>query len=68
MIKSPFDDPGATYRILMNSDRQYSLWPSFAAVPAGWNVVHEADGRDACLKHIADSGADMQQHSAEQIS
>ena len=32
---------------------------SFAEVPTTWHVVHKKDGRDACLKYIADSWADM---------
>jgi MbtH protein len=65
MIKNPFEDPDATYRVLTNDEGQYSLWPSFAAVPAGWYVVYEEDSRDACLEHIAISWTDMRPNSVK---
>ncbi len=59
MTSGPFEDPDAHYRVLVNGDGQYSLWPSFAAVPAGWQVVYALGSREACLKHIADTWTDM---------
>jgi MbtH protein len=65
MSTNPFEDPGTTYRVLNNDEGQHSLWPSFAAVPIGWHVVHEEDSRGACLEHIVDNWTDMQPNSVK---
>ncbi|KSW23742.1 MbtH family protein [Cellulomonas sp. B6] len=36
MSTNPFDDEDGTFHVLVNDAGQYSLWPDFAAVPAGW--------------------------------
>lgn len=41
-ICNPFDDPNLHCVILVNSHRQYSVWPQFAPIPAGWYLVAEA--------------------------
>lgn len=33
---NPFDDPDATFLVLVNDEGQHSLWPAFADVPDGW--------------------------------
>jgi MbtH protein len=67
MTKNPLEDPDAPYRVLINDEGQHPLWPSFVAVPAGWNIVYE-DSRDACLKHIASSWTDMRPNSVKVCS
>jgi MbtH protein len=52
MRGNPFELAKASYRVLLNSQGQYSLWPAFATVPAGWRVVCEERGREACLSLI----------------
>lgn len=32
---NPFDDDRLAFLVLVNEQQQYSLWPEFAAVPAG---------------------------------
>ena len=31
-----FDCEDATFKVLVNAQEQYSLWPDYKAVPAGW--------------------------------
>jgi MbtH protein len=67
-MANPFEDPEASYLVLVNDEGQHSLWPSFAQVPAGWNAVRGPDGRDACLAHIEENWTDMRPRSlAEQM-
>jgi uncharacterized protein YbdZ (MbtH family) len=40
MSMNPFDDEHGTFYSLINGEGQYSLWPTFADVPAGWTVAH----------------------------
>jgi MbtH protein len=49
---NPFDDDAGTFLALVNDEGQYSLWPAFAAVPAGWKVSLDAASREECLAHI----------------
>ncbi len=43
---NPFDEPDATFRVLVNDEGQHSLWPAFAEIPDGWTVAHDEDGRE----------------------
>ena len=40
-MTNPFENDNYTYKVLINEEGQYSLWPVFLDVPIGWNVVHE---------------------------
>ncbi|MFE2448967.1 MbtH family protein [Streptomyces sp. NPDC059426] len=62
-MSNPFDDADAMYLVLVNDEGQYSLWPVFADVPAGWTGVHGPDGRQACLDHINENWTDMRPKS-----
>jgi MbtH protein len=62
-MSNPFEDPDATYLALVNDEGQYSLWPEFAEVPAGWAVAHGPAGRQACLDHITEHWTDMRPQS-----
>jgi uncharacterized protein YbdZ (MbtH family) len=61
-MTNPFEDPDAEYLVLVNEEKQYSLWPTFAEVPAGWTTVLTGD-RDSCVEHINSSWTDMRPHS-----
>jgi MbtH protein len=62
-VSNPFENPEGTYVALVNDEGQYSLWPQFAEVPAGWAVVHGPAERQACLDHINDRWTDMRPKS-----
>jgi MbtH protein len=62
-MTNPFDDEDGRFLVLRNDEGQYSLWPSFIDVPAGWQVVHEEDSRAACLQYIEDNWTDMRPNS-----
>ncbi|MCZ8519578.1 MULTISPECIES: MbtH family protein [Paenibacillus] len=58
-MSNPFESADDTYVVLMNELGQYSLWPSFALVPAGWTQVFGQASREACLSHIETRWTDM---------
>jgi len=62
-MTNPFEDNDGTYLALVNDEGQYSLWPAFAEVPAGWAVAHAQDSREACLSHINQHWTDMRPQS-----
>lgn len=49
---NPFDDSEGTFLVLVNDEQQHSLWPEFAAVPPGWDVVLEASTRAVALAYV----------------
>lgn len=62
-MDSPFEDPQASYLVLVNSEFQHSLWRSSIAVPAGWQPVHGPDTRQACLAYVEENWTDMRPRS-----
>lgn len=59
MSENPFDDEQGTFVALVNSEGQYSLWPTFAAVPAGWTASYGPADRASCLAHIEQVWTDL---------
>ena len=59
MSTNPFDDENGIFYALINNEGQYSLWPTFADVPAGWAIVHGAQTRRSCLDYIEEHWRDM---------
>ncbi|MET8042600.1 MbtH family protein [Micromonospora sp. NPDC005215] len=62
-MTNPFEDPEGTYHVLINDEGQYSLWPSFVEVPAGWSVALRETDRQSCLDHIDENWTDMRPKS-----
>ncbi|MFD6096654.1 MbtH family protein [Nocardiopsis flavescens] len=58
-MTNPFEDDGARFQVLVNAEGQHSLWPVFAAVPAGWTVAKEEDSRQACLEYVERNWTDI---------
>lgn len=60
---NPFENPEGRFAVLLNDEGQYSLWPTFIDVPAGWTVVFGEDSRAACLEYIERTWTDMRPKS-----
>ncbi len=63
MSSNPFDDADGRFFVLVNDERQYSLWPSFAEIPAGWLNVFGEEGRQECLDYIEEHWTDLRPKS-----
>ncbi|BCY08462.1 MbtH family protein [Actinoplanes sp. L3-i22] len=59
MTTNPFEDEDGRYLVLVNDERQHSLWPAFADVPAGWTVAFGEDSRAACFDYVEKNWTDM---------
>ena len=59
MSTNPFDDDKGSFFVLINDEEQHSLWPTFADVPAGWQVVYGQADRAECLDFIERNGPDI---------
>lgn len=62
-MANPFDDENGQFHVLVNDEGQYSLWPVFIDVPAGWLVQLSDKGREECLEHIRQNWTDMRPKS-----
>ncbi|WP_312243176.1 MbtH family protein [Pantoea sp.] len=56
---NPLDDPQQDCRVLINAQRQYSLWPAFSAIPAGWQSVFGPQPQPACLAWLEANWRDI---------
>jgi MbtH protein len=62
-----FENDDAAYLVLVNEERQYSLWPEHLEVPGGWRVAHPRDTRQACLDFITAVWTDLRPYSLQQV-
>lgn len=60
---NPFDDDNGEFLVLVNDELQYSLWPTFRDVPAGWKAVGPRGKRQECLAYIEEHWTDMRPKS-----
>ncbi|MET9926693.1 MULTISPECIES: MbtH family protein [unclassified Streptomyces] len=58
-MTNPFDNEDGVFHVLVNDEGQHSLWPAFAEVPAGWDVVVSDSTRQTCLDHIEENWTDI---------
>ena len=47
------------YRVVVNHEEQYSIWPSRKEVPLGWTDVGKSGSKAECLAHIKETWVDM---------
>jgi MbtH protein len=61
-----FDREDATFKVLVNAEEQYSLWPDYKAVPAGWREAGKSGAKQECLDYIETVWTDMRPLSLRQ--
>ncbi|KOT31439.1 hypothetical protein ADK41_31070 [Streptomyces caelestis] len=60
---NPFDDPDASFHVLVNDEDQHSLWPADTPVPDGWTAVLSNASREACVAYVDAHWTDMRPRS-----
>lgn len=58
-----FDSQDTHFRVVVNAEAQYSIWPDYKAIPAGWREEGFAGDKAACLSHIETVWTDMRPQS-----
>jgi MbtH protein len=53
------DEEDFEYQVLVNHEEQYSLWPTFKAIPTGWRQVGPIGNRQDCLAYVESVWTDM---------
>lgn len=65
VMNSPEEDP-TIYRVVVNHEEQYSIWPDWKEIPAGWRDVGRSGKKDECLAYIKEVWTDMRPLSLRQ--
>ncbi|ALK33987.1 MbtH family protein [Burkholderia plantarii] len=52
-------DENTTYRVVVNHEEQYSIWPEFRELPPGWTAAGKSGTKEACLEWIKEVWTDM---------
>ena len=50
---------GTAYRVVVNHEEQYSIWPAHREPPAGWSDAGKAGSKEECLAYINEVWTDM---------
>jgi uncharacterized protein YbdZ (MbtH family) len=53
------DAPEPTYRVVVNDEEQYSIWPVDRELPSGWRPDGTIGPKEVCLAHIDEVWTDM---------
>lgn len=51
------------YKVVVNHEEQYSIWPAYKELPLGWNAVGKEGLKDDCLAYIKEVWTDMRPKS-----
>lgn len=47
------------YKVVVNHEEQYSIWPAYKANPSGWRDAGKTGLKAECLAHIQEVWTDM---------
>jgi uncharacterized protein YbdZ (MbtH family) len=53
------DEDKTIYKVVVNHEEQYSIWPEYKENPLGWNDVGKAGPKAECLAYIKEVWTDM---------
>jgi len=54
-----FGDEKQIYRVVVNHEEQYSIWPVEREIPAGWKPAGKEGLKSECLAYIEEVWTDM---------
>jgi MbtH protein len=52
-------EDNTVYRVVVNHEEQYSIWPQDRELPLGWTEAGKAGPKADCLKYIEEVWTDM---------
>lgn len=57
MVEGTGETP--TYRVVVNHEERYSLWPADRVIPPGWSDEGTCGSREDCMRRIEQVWLDM---------
>lgn len=54
-----WDSEDAVFRVVINLEEQYSIWPDYKDIPQGWRATGKIGKKQECLDHINEVWTDM---------
>lgn len=61
-----WDAEGVEFRVVINQEEQYSIWPTYKDIPAGWREAGRQGSKQECLDFIKEAWTDMRPLSLRQ--
>ncbi|PCE21525.1 MbtH family protein [Burkholderia ubonensis] len=52
-------DHDTVYTVVINDEEQYSIWPTYRPVPAGWREAGKTGTEDECIAYVDEVWTDM---------
>ncbi len=52
-------DDTTIYKVVVNHEEQYSIWPTHRDIPSGWRDVGKTGLKPECLDYIKEVWTDM---------
>lgn len=59
MSWDPDEEDLTTYKVVINHEEQYSIWPEDRENPLGWKDVGKSGNKQECLDYIEEVWTDM---------
>ena len=53
------DDTTTIYKVVLNDEEQYSIWPADRELPLGWRAEGKTGTKAECLAHVEEVWTDM---------
>ena len=53
------ENDNTIYKVVVNHEEQYSIWPAERELPLGWNEAGKSGTKDDCLAYIKEVWTDM---------
>jgi len=60
------DEDNTVYKVVVNNEGQYSIWPNDRETPLGWRDVGKVGSKAECLAYIEEVWTDMRPQSLRQ--
>ena len=54
-----WDSEDTVFRVVMNHEEQYSIWPDYLDIPLGWREAGKSGKKQECLDFIEEHWTDM---------
>jgi uncharacterized protein YbdZ (MbtH family) len=52
-------EDNTVYKVVVNHEEQYSIWPTYKEIPSGWNDAGKSGAKAECLSYIKEIWSDM---------